>query len=488
VASSTAVGRDATTIEQAYRFALDARPEQEAFLRACMGASRFWFNQALGEVKQRLDRRAAGEDVSVPWSYKALCSELDARWRAELAPWQHEVVCGCYMAGFEALGAALQRFGAGKRTGQRVGFPQFKRKGACREAVLFQRPRLLDARHVELDGRRCGSIRVRERMTKLLRLLERDPRARILRATVSQRGRRWYVSFTVRRSPKQRRARRPDTVGGADLGLRHLATLSTGQRVANLRPLQAALRGLRRLQRRLDRQRRANNPGNYLPDGRVKPGARDWVKSRRMLATEERIGRLHERVANLRRHRAHALTTMLAREFGVIGVETLSVKNMQRDKRLARHIADVGWGIVLAQLRYKTSWSEGSLLVAADRFYPSSKTCSSCGTAKAKLARGETVFTCDEGACGLRLDRDHNAALNLARMAWRHAQAEGREVQLARIGRVTAAAARQPAAGARSTAAAAATGQVSPRTPARHSPKRVDPSGSSQRREAPAVA
>jgi len=482
------VSTDATTIEQAYRFALDVRPEQDVFLRACTGASRFWFNQALGEVKARLDRRAAGEEISVPWSYKALCSELDASWRATRSSWQREVVCGSYMAGFEALGSALQRFTEGKKTGKRVGFPNFRRKGACCESVLFQKPRLVDARHVEFDTRRCGPIRVKERMTKLLRLLERDPNARVLRATVSQRGRQWYVSFTVRRSPKQRRPCRPGAVAGADLGLRHLATLSTGQHVANLRPSQAALRRLRRSQRRLDRQRRANNPGNYLPDGRVKPGARDWVKSRRMLQTEERIRRLHARAANLRRHHAHALTTTLVREYGVIGVETLAVENMQRDKRLARHIADAGWGIVLAQLNYKTSWSDGSLLVAADRFYPSSKTCSACGTVKAKLARGETVFTCDEGACGLRLDRDHNAAINLARMAMRHAQAEGREVQLARIGRVTAAAAEQPAVGARSTAAAAATGQVSPRTPARHSPKRVDPSGSSQRREAPAVA
>jgi putative transposase len=165
---------------------------------------------------------------------------------------------------------------------------------------------------------------------------------------------------------------------GVDVGLARLATLSTGQVAANARPLQAVLVKLRRLQRQLDRQRRANNPGNYLADGRVKPGPRTWCKSARMARTEARIRRLHKRVANLRREQAHQLTTTLTREFGVIGVETLAVKNMMRNRRLARQITDVGWGTILMQLAYKTSWSEGSVLVAADRFHPSSKKCSAC--------------------------------------------------------------------------------------------------------------
>src|SRR5215218_1036171 len=98
-----------TTITQAYRFALAPTQSQEEFLGACVGASRFWFNQGLALVKERLDRRAAGEHVRVPWSYHALCSELNKDRRAVIAPWQGEVVCGCYQAGFEALGASLQR-------------------------------------------------------------------------------------------------------------------------------------------------------------------------------------------------------------------------------------------------------------------------------------------------------------------------------------------------------------------------------------------
>ena len=393
------------------------------FLGSCTGASRFWFNEALAEVKRRLERRVNGEEVSVPWSYHALCSELRREWRAQRAPWQHEVVCGSYQAGFEALGRALQNFSEGRRASRRVGFPRFRRKGGPHsESVLFQRPRILDGRYVELD-RRCGPVRTKERMTKLRRLLREDEHARVLRSTVSPRGDRWFISFAIERSPKRRRARRPNEAVGVDVGIAHLATLSTGEQCENARPLQQALRRLRRLQRQLDRQRRANNPGSYLPDGRVRPGVSTWLKSARMLRTEECLRRVHERVANLRREQAHRLTTQLTREYGVIGIETLNVRGMVANVRLARHISDVGWGMILRQLAYKTSWSEGALLVAADRFFPSSKTCSGCGAVRAKLALSERVFACD--ACGLVLDRDHNAALNLAHMACGHAQADG---------------------------------------------------------------
>jgi putative transposase len=408
-------------IEQAYRFALAPTPEQERFLEACAGASRFFYNWGLALVETRLRlRRAYGPSVVVPWSYKELCSEF-AKVKDEVAPWRSEVVVGSQQAGLEALGAGLQRFLDGRKAGRRVGFPRYRRKGRCRESVIFQRPRIVDGRRVEFD-RRLGPIRSRERFTKLQRLLERDEHARIKRATVQKQGSGWYVSFVVIRSPKQRRARQPATVVGVDVGVRHLATLSTGERVENLRPLEASLRKLRRLQRQLDRQRRANNPGNYDERGRARQGRREWVRSKRMLRTEERVQRLHERVSHVRREQAHRLTTALTREYGLVAVESLNIAGMQQNSRLARHISDAGWGIVLAQLKYKTDWA-GSELVSADRFYPSSKTCSDCGTVKAKLSLSERVFHCE--ACGLALDRDENAARNLAGLALAIARAQG---------------------------------------------------------------
>lgn len=458
-------------IRQAYRFALAPSPRQEAFLASCCGTSRFWFNQGLALVKDRLDRRGAGEHARVPWSYKSLCSEF-APLKDEVCPWRSEVVVGSMQAGLEQLGRALQKYSKTRAAGRPVGFPRFRAKGRCHESVIFQRPRIADSRHVLLD-RRLGPMRTKEPMRKLLRLLADDERARVLRSTVKRTPRGWTISFTVERSPKRRHARRPTAAVGVDLGLTRLATLSTGEAAANSRPLRAVLVKLRRLQRQLDRQRRAANARNYLADGRVRAGAKTWSKSMRMGDTEKRIKRLHARVANLRREQAHQLTTYLTREFGVIGVETLAVSNMIRNRRLARHIGDVGWGIILTQLKYKTSWSDGSLLIAANRFHPSSRTCSACGAVKAKLSLNERVFTCDGPACGHVQDRDLNAALNLACLAARHAQAEGLQCHVAATGAETLNARR---------------GQVR-LDPVEHSPaKREESSDSSQHGDALALA
>ncbi|HXR14506.1 MAG TPA: RNA-guided endonuclease TnpB family protein [Solirubrobacteraceae bacterium] len=422
---------------QAFRYELAPTAAQREFLTSCAGASRFWFNQGLALVKTRLDERASGQDVSVPWSYKSLCSEIGQEVRAELAPWQREVVSGSYQAGFEALGKALQSFSAGRRKGRTVGFPRFRRKGACTESVIFQRPAVLDSRHVGLDKKRLGPVRTKESLHKLTRLLARDEDARILRSTVMRSGTHWHISFTVERSaePKaaSRQPRRAAAVVGVDVGLSRLATLSTGETFENAQPLGHSLQKLRRLQRQLNRQRRSNNPTNYDERGRAKPG-RTWTKSHRQTRTEVLLQRLHERVADVRREQAHQLTTALTREYGVIGIETLTVMNLMANRRLARHIADVGWGTIFNQLRYKTSWA-GSTLVAADRFYPSSKTCSACGTVRAKLSLTERVLACE--ACGRVQDRDLNAALNLARVAQRFAQAEGSQCYVAAAGAET---------------------------------------------------
>lgn len=457
-------------MRQAYRFALDPTPVQEEFLASCAGASRYWFNAGLALVKERLEARAAGKDVDLPWSYKGLCSVM-APLKDTVCPWRSEVVVGSQQAGLEALGRALQNFSRARaQDGRRVGFPRFRRKGACHEAIVFQRPRITDARHVLLD-RRLGPLRTREPMRKLVRLFERDPQARIVRSTVQRAGRGWVISFAVERGEKERHAARPDEVVGVDLGLTALATLSTGEKITGRKPLGEALSRLRRLQRKLDRQRRAMNPANYDSAGRALKGRRDWARSGRMRETKRLIARAHERVANLRRERAHQLTSMLTRTYGVIGVETLAVENLKRNRRLGRHISDAGWGMILSQLAYKTDWA-GGLLVPAGRYYPSSKTCSSCGSVKAKLGLGERVFTCTE--CGHRQDRDQNAAINLAMLALAQAHEEGRTT--ARLA---------PTDGVRR-------GQVRPH-PVRHRPvKREEQSshedGSPQRREALAIA
>jgi putative transposase len=134
-------------------------------------------------------------------------------------------------------------------------------------------------------------------------------------------------------------------------------------------------------------------------------------------------------VANLRRDGLHKLTTELAGSHGTVVVEHLNVAGMLRNPRLARRIADAGFGELRRQLAYKTTWA-GTRLVQADPFYPSSKTCSACGAVIAKLPLSTRVFDCD--ACSIRIDRDLNAARNLAALVTEVVAGSGPETEIAR--------------------------------------------------------
>jgi putative transposase len=216
--------------------------------------------------------------------------------------------------------------------------------------------------------------------------------------TVSYRRGRWHASFCVEADRVDRVPARPADTVGVDVGISHLAVLSTGQVIPNPRPLTEAQWGLRRLARQASRRAGPDRRTGQLP-------------SRRWRKTQAKLARRHARVANLRENALHQLTTRLAATYGTVVIEDLHVAGMLRNRRLARHLADAAFGRIRRQLGYKTTW-HGGRLVLADRFYPSSKTCSGCGAVKAKLRLSERMFRCER--CGLILDRDLNAATNLA--------------------------------------------------------------------------
>jgi putative transposase len=127
-----------------------------------------------------------------------------------------------------------------------------------------------------------------------------------------------------------------------------------------------------------------------------------------------RLARLHARIANIRRDGTHKATTILAKTYRRIGIEDLNVRVMARNRRLALSIMDGGLFEFRRQLEYKTRFY-GAAVIVADRWFPSSKTCSCCGSVKAELALSQRTYHCD--ACGHEIDRDLNAARNLERLA-----------------------------------------------------------------------
>ncbi|MCU1362126.1 MAG: transposase, partial [Ilumatobacteraceae bacterium] len=255
---------------------------------------------------------------------------------------------------------------------------------------------------------------------RLYRLLA-DGRATIQKVTISYTGGRWHVSFSVRYRLAVRPVKRPRTrTGGAvgvDAGITHLATLSRSVEgvtdndghVANPRPLAARLGKLQKLDRRLARCQKFSN---------------NRVKLRQQRA------RLHGRIAATRKSAHHSLANELAARFDVVGIENLNVAGMTHNRPLARALADASLGQMATIITTECS-DRDTDLVTVGRFYASSKTCSGCEAVKAKLPLNIRTFDCDH--CGITLDRDVNAALNIEREAIRlHAnQQQDHEVNVA---------------------------------------------------------
>jgi putative transposase len=380
-------------VRQAYRFAMDPSPEQERILRSHAGAARFAWNWGLAKCRERYEAEGRW------WSGVDLHKLWNAEKKADpgLAWWGENSKCA-YQEAFRDLDRALRDFiksKKGERKGRRLGFPRFKKRGRCRDSFRFGAGVMRCAgRAVTLP--RLGIIATHESTRKLTRRLENGT-ARILSATVSRTAQRWFVSFTceVERAVPVRHAR-PGSAIGVDLGVKTLLTgADDGGNVVTVdgpRPLRSSLRRLRRAGR--EHSRKARGSAN-----RRKSAAR--------------LARVHARVANIRADALHQATTGLAARYETVVAEDLNVAGMTRNRRLARAVADQGFGQARRMLAYKTAWN-GGRLITAGRWFPSSKMCSACGAVKAKLPLSERSYRC---GCGLVLDRDVNAARNLLKLA-----------------------------------------------------------------------
>ena len=206
--------------------------------------------------------------------------------------------------------------------------------------------------------------------------------------TISRRANRWFVSFKVERE-SQNTEKSVDVVG-VDLGVKTLATLSTGEVFDGAKPYKKLESKLSRLQ--------------YLNRHKTKFSS-NWKKA------QLKIAKLHNKIADIRKDQLHKLTTYLAKNHSQIVIEDLNVSGMMSNHKLAAAVADMGFYEFRRQLEYKCELY-GSELVVMDRWFPSSKTCSRCGAVKESLLLSERVFNCEH--CNLSCDRDLNAALNLA--------------------------------------------------------------------------
>ena len=288
-------------------------------------------------------------------------------------PWLTNIHRDAHAQPFADLSKAFRNFFAG-----RARHPRFNKKGKCRDSFYIANDKFsVNGSSVRLPM--IGSVP----MTEALRFT-----GKIQSAMVNRDADRWFIAISVEiRDPKQTRPQGKPI--GVDLGLSAFATLSTGQKRQAPKPLQRALRQLRRLGRWHSRKQ--------------------W-KSRNRAKASRKLARQYRRIRNIRNDVLHKRSTDLAKTHSAIGIEDWNVKGMLQNRRLALHLWDAAWSQFGRPLKYKTALY-GSTLTVHDCWYASSKTCSACGQKRASLELSERCWSCEH--CGTTHDRDVNAAINL---------------------------------------------------------------------------
>lgn len=363
-------------MQSAFKTKLRLNNEQRAYFYGCAGAARFVFNWALAD---RIARHEADEQATNKFAQKRRFNA----WKIEGAPWLAEYPYVVVERAFDDLDAAYKNFFRRVKQGaEKPGFPKFrsKRKDAPRFCLG------------------CNSVTIETNRIKLPRIgwvtLEESgyiptANAKLNRVTLSERAGDWFVSVQME-LPEPAKPVLAGSVG-VDLGVKSLATTSDGRTFDNPKTLSKYERRLARLQRELFR--------------RVK-GSRNRSK------TKTKIAKLHKRIADVRSHTLHDISSHVV--YGLtperVVLEDLNVAGMKKNRRLAKAVSDAGMGELARQIEYKASWI-GAKVVRADRWYPSSKTCSKCGHVQ-DMPLSVRVYECPQ--CGLVLDRDLNAARNLA--------------------------------------------------------------------------
>ena len=382
--------------------------KQKTYFHKAFGCARLAYNWGLAEWQRRYK---AGECVDV----YVLKSAFNAIKKEEY-PFVLEVTKYATQQAFINLGKAFKKYFADLKKGL-VSYPQFKKKkdnagsfyiggdqvslsDVNRNSKVFGKvPHNTKQKYQYFKVPNLGWVK----MTERLRFI-----GKVNGVVISQQGDKYFASFSVQVSEEEYRRTHPsvstnkaDRRVGIDLGIKSALTLSDGIAVENPAPLKRNLRKIKKISRQLARRVHARTKQECM----VGRG-----KSNNYRKLSVRLSNAYRKVSDMRRDFVQKVTTILTTHYSHIAVETLTVKGMLRNHRLAQSISDVAFGELSRQITYKSTMN-GVSLYKAGRFYPSSKTCSVCGNVKQDLKLHDRTYYCDK--CATVIDRDYNASLNL---------------------------------------------------------------------------
>ena len=416
----------------AHRIEIKPKKKQLGYFYQSFGCSRLAYNWALHRMIEdftvyRTARESAeergvpmtGEERALRPDVLKLKKEFNAL-KVKEFPFVYEVSKYVTQQPFIELGRAFSNFFRRLKAGEKPGFPRYKRKHSGEDSFYIggDQIQLSDYDPTNKDERqKCTSAKRQFVKIPNLGWVKMQERLRfngkVRSATFSRSGSRLFVSFQVQIDEAEMVRTHPylaeKPVGESiaiDAGLKSKGTLSTGEHIENERPLKILLKKIKKVQRQMSRCVYPKTKADR--DNGVKP-------SNHFLQLARKLGDLMRRVTNIRTDSLQKLTTVLVRNFDAIVIEDLNLKGMVKNHRLAGAISDTAIGRMFQMLEYKSGW-KGTRVIKVDRFYPSSKTCSCCGNVKKELKLSERIYRCEK--CGMVLDRDYNASLNL--LNWAH--------------------------------------------------------------------
>ena len=356
-----------------HKIALDPNNKQRAWFACQSGYARFAYNSALADFRACLDAGDFKSFISLNTSWNEAKKGIE---------WTAAQDQRAALYGVKNLSEGIKSWVA-----KRAGFPNFKKRG-CRQSYTT------DAQSVRVDGKRIKLPKIGwVRMHQCLCFA-----GKIIKVTISRTAHRWFVSITVEVEETEAVDRSTHPTIGIDVGINTLATCSDGTQYDNPRPLKQLEHKLARAQRKLSRKEFKS---------------KSWFRQKRF------VDRIYYRITCIRKDAHHKASTDIVNKASAIAIETLKVTNLLKNKRLAKALSDSALGGFLELLKTKAE-VRGIPVTEADAFYASSKTCSRCGHKKKDLSLADRTYHCSE--CGLSLDRDLNAAINLEHLASGHGE------------------------------------------------------------------
>jgi putative transposase len=352
------------TIKYTYKFRLDPTDDQIELLNKHFGSVRFVYNYFLNQRKEEyLNNKKS-------LNYYDQAKELTQLKKKEETKWLKEINSQTLQFSLNCLDLSYQGF-----FNKRTKFPNFKSK---RSRNSFTIPQFVKVKNEKLFIPKFKGIKM---------IMEREIKGKIGKATISRTPTgKYFVSILTEKeyNPVPSTGKKV----GIDLGLKDFIVLSTGSKIKNGRFLKHYEKNLKLNQKHLSRKTKGSNR---------------YEKQRL------KVARIHEKVSNSRMDLIHKTSLDLVKNFDVIYLEDLNIKGMVKNHKLAKSISDVSWGKFIEVLTYKANWNNKEV-IHIDRFFPSSKTCNSCGWINNSLTLKDRSWTCK---CGKEVDRDLNAAQNI---------------------------------------------------------------------------